>query len=252
MQILDTWASWAQIISLPVAIVAILLTIWMYFRGKQRRAITCELDTISPIEIKAGEALKGDIEIHYKGKPVENLFLVRANLRNTGNLPIRQADVVEPVTFTFDSAAELLRQPDVTKKKPENLKITWVFNATDTIARPNIASLNFELLNPGEGLTIEFTCTGKSGVPQVTARIEGIKEIAVLESEEAKLRDEIGIGIYATVGVLAVSLFAYLVFKPSRMILAVLVGIVLGVLWGLVKTMWAWLRYRMRRKRNQF
>ena len=81
------------------------------------------MDSISSlVEIKAGEALEGDIEIRYKGKPVENLFSVRAKVRNTGNLAIRKSDILKSITFTFDPNAELLRQPEIVQKKPENLK----------------------------------------------------------------------------------------------------------------------------------
>ena len=70
---LTVLADWAQILSLPIAILATLMSIWLYFRGKQRRRIVCEFDPIAfPVEIKAGEGLGGNIEIRYQGRRVLN------------------------------------------------------------------------------------------------------------------------------------------------------------------------------------
>lgn len=179
---LNLWASWAQIMSLPVAVIAVLVSVRLYRRGRQRRALACEFGSIvSPIEIRAGEALRGELEIRYKGQNVENLFIVRAKLKNIGNLPIRKSHVIEPVTFAFETSVELLREPEPVHKKPENLKIDWDFGEVDSTSKPNTVSLAFDLLNPGDELTAEFTCTGKSTFPKVVARIEGIEEIELLE-----------------------------------------------------------------------
>jgi len=189
---LSSLANWAQIISLPVAIIAILVSVWLYRRSRQRRALACEFDPIvSPIEIQAGEALKGDIEIHYRGQAVKNLFLVRAKLKNVGNVPIRKADVVESVTFTFGPDVELLRQPQILDKKPENLKVEWDFGETTPPVRPNAVNLKFDLLNPEDELTMEFTCSGNGRVPKVSGRIEGMKEVVLLDPEEKRLRKEV-------------------------------------------------------------
>jgi hypothetical protein len=189
---LSTLASWAQIISLLTAIVAILVSVWLYRRSRQRRALACEFDPIvSPIEIRAGEALKGDIEIHYRGQAVKNLFLVRAKLKNVGNVPIRKADVVEPVTFTFGPDVELLRQPQILDKKPENLKVDWDFGETTPSVKPNAVNLKFDLLNPEDELTMEFTCSGNGRVPKVSGRIEGMTEVVPLDPEEKRLRKEV-------------------------------------------------------------
>lgn len=192
MPSLNELAAWAQIFALPVAVIAIIVSVWLYLRGRQRRALACEFGPIeSPVEIKAGKALQGGIEIRYRGQPVENLFLVQARLKNIGNVSIHKSDIVEPVTFTFGPAVELLREPQVIAKIPENLKISWRFRGTDPRSKPHAISLDFDLLNQGDELTVEFTCTGKSTSPQVTARIEGIKRIELLDLEEVRLRQKV-------------------------------------------------------------
>jgi len=224
-------ANLAQVISLLVAVVAVVVSIWLYLRGKQRRAISCIFDPIvAPIEIRSGEALKGDLEIRYRGQPVDNIFLVRARLRSTGNLPIRRSHVIEPVTFTFGPEVTILREPRAIYQKPENLKIGWSLSYADSASRSNAVSLDFDLLNPKEELTVEFTCTGHSEIPKVTARIEGVREIGLLDPEESQLRRGIldnlmALVVFAGVGSIMYGL-TLMSAIPSREMLTVVAGTV--------------------------
>jgi hypothetical protein len=181
-----------QFIGAALAVIAILISVWLYRRNRQRKALACEFDpVVSPIEIKAGTALEGDIEFRYRGQEVGNLFLVRARLKNTGSLPIRESDVVRPVTFAFEAGTELLREPQVVHRKPENLQIAWHWPEQGPDTKRNAVELGLELLNPGEELTAQFVCTGEGRTPTVTARIEGITEIELLDPEEIRLRRDV-------------------------------------------------------------
>lgn len=188
MEILNLLANWAQILALPLTIIVAAITVWYTRRGQQKRAISCTFDSVaSPVEVKAGEALKGDIEIRYKGKPVENLFVVRAHLRNTGNSSIRKSDVLEPIKFTFAENAELIRQPIVVDRIPKELNFDWQFGMIGNPPRVNSTSLIFDLLNPRDELTVEFICTGKSEIPKLTARIEGVSQVDTISPYEVYL-----------------------------------------------------------------
>jgi len=244
---LNVLAAWAQIIAVPLAIIAILVSVYLYHRGRQRKALACEFHPIvSPIEIKAGKALQGDIEIRYKGQAVENLFLVRARLKNVGNLPIRRTDVIEHVAFTFEPDTELLREPRVVHKKPENLQINWCFPQFGAESRPRVVELDFDLLNPGEELTAEFTCTGEIAIPKVTARIEGITEIELLDPEEMRLSKEVKEGFTLLAALLGTSLAAVLVnYFSHRLTLSVpdwlsTITLTILVVVGSVALIWAW------------
>ena len=172
---LQSLAAWAQIIALPVAVIAVIVSVWLYKRGKQIRALSCVLaPLVSLVEVKAGDALGGDIEVLYKGKKVKNLFVVCLTLRNTGNMPIRREDVREPVTFKFAEGTELLREPAVLRAKPDNLEVGWAVWAGGS---PALAVMEFDLLNPVDELTVEFVCTGAKELPSVAARMEGISGI---------------------------------------------------------------------------
>jgi hypothetical protein len=194
MDILNQLAIWAQIIYLPVAIIAIVVTVWFFYKGKQKKAISCVFDQIEfPIEVKAGEALDGEIEIRYKGKPVKNIFLVRVKIKNTGNLPIRRSDVIEPLTFTFEPDVVILREPRIIEQNPQNLKATWEPNRSNTSSKA--IGFLFDLLNPNDEVSAEFICAGNPQLPKTTARIEGVSNIDSSDPEEKVLKKAVTDGL---------------------------------------------------------
>ena len=259
---LGVLADWAQIVSVLLASIALLVSVVMYRRGRQRRALLCEFDSIVyPVEIEAGTALAGDLEIHYRGEPVRNLFVVRATLENNGNAPIRKSHVLEPVTFVFPPGTDLLCEPKVVAKKPSNLKISWNLSKTGSDSRPSAAILDFDLLMQHEVVITEFTCTGTSTWPQVTARIEGIPEIKVVDPEMSALMKKISsaatsLALPAILTSLLLIAVAPMILRPSEGILpeafkglsrsALLVGLWLGALFtfGVMQTIewvkWTW------------
>jgi hypothetical protein len=208
-----------QFIGAALALIAILVSVWLYRRNRQTKALACEFDpVVSPIEIKAGTALEGDIEIRYKEQEVGNLFLVRARLKNTGSFPIRGSDVVQPVTFIFGAGTELLREPQVVHRKPENLQIAWHWPEQDPDSKRNAVELGLELLNPGEELTAQFVCTGEGGTPTVTARIEGITRIELLDPEDIRLRQEASLSLFFIALFAGMGLLAWLLARTAELI----------------------------------
>lgn len=200
-------ADWAEIIGL-IGIPLTIFGFWLAYRSRRIHRLICEFDPVtSPLEIKAGEALEGEIEIRYKGQPVESIFIVNAKLENAGNESIRESEVVKPVTFSFGTNAKLIRQPKILHRKPPNLGARWTAtgesSATNVVQlatgpfRADQAVLSFDLLNPGDHLTTEFLCTGEPGFPEPTARIEGIREIEVRATDEERAHQRMWLSLLA-------------------------------------------------------
>jgi hypothetical protein len=230
MEILNSLVIWAQVLGLPIAILAIVVSIWISWRDKQKRSIGCEFQSVEfPLEIKANNDLEGDIKIHYLGKLVENLFITKINLKNIGNQPIRKCHIIEPIKFTFNSDTTLLRLPKIIHKEPENLAISLeIISATSKDKKPATLLLDFDLLNPSDELTIELLCTGKVSFPNISARIEGMTEISTLDIEFVQVRNDFFKWIRAK-GVFLISIIAILttafIFSDEKIRQAV------GILW---------------------
>jgi hypothetical protein len=174
---LNTAAGWANIIAIPVAIffgiVAIVLAIVIYRLQRQRKEAVCFFDEIvAPIEVKAGDALRGDIRILYKDRPVENIFVVRANVVNRGNLSIRKEDIIERLSFQFRPGVELLRDPQIIKRQPEGLKVTCEREPPTFDSSVNVATVKLTLFRPKDSFTVEMLCTGPSSYPEVVWEVD--------------------------------------------------------------------------------
>lgn len=265
---LNSLANLAQISSIPLAIIAILVSIWSFRRNRQRRALTCELNPIeSPVEIKGGKALEGEIEILYRDKKVQNLFIIQARLLNSGTLPIRRGDTVIPVTFSFDRGVQLLREPETINRLPSDLNIDWKTGSDDDPSVVNVASLDFDLLNPNDELTVEFVCTGLIKMPHVSGRIEGIRTIELMDGEARKLREAAVVSAYAlSLTLIPLLIGIWMIFitydaliwglfytdkSPIRgFAITVLLAIVVSVYWSVhrgqfqFRSVLKWLKYR--------
>jgi hypothetical protein len=111
---LSEFANWANIVAIPIAFAAIVVSVILYRRSRQRRALSYGLDYItSLVRDVAGEAVSSKIKVRYKGRKIENLFTTRAILKNTGDLSIRESEIIRPVTFDFGPGAELLDEPRI-------------------------------------------------------------------------------------------------------------------------------------------
>ena len=174
MDTLQTISNWAQIIALPVSIIAIVVSISLYHRARYPAGLTCVFDCPQrPVEIKAGPDLVGDIEIRYRGQTVDNLYLARATIRNSGSVPIRGSDIHRPLAFTFTPEAKLLGQPRIADPCPADLRFDLsIVETSDVPPRPS-ATVRFDLLNPGDHFTVEFIYTGLRSLPGVSSHIAG-------------------------------------------------------------------------------
>jgi hypothetical protein len=187
---LDTLALWAQLISLPIAVISILVAIFLFILGIKQSRFECEIESIEfPIIIRAGDSIKSNLQIIFNKKPVENLMIMRIHFLNSGNLPIRRSAIVDPISVTFDKSTEILREPQVIKSKPENIKISWALVKEKQDKKHYTAIANFELINSKEEFWVEFLCTGANKPPKISARIENVKQIDYSNYTENQLRE---------------------------------------------------------------
>jgi hypothetical protein len=206
----QTLVYWAQLLSVPIALAAIIVSLFLYRRARKFKSLSCIYDPLlTPVEIKAGDALRGDIEIRYQGRPVASLFLATATIQCDGTLPIVAADVKESLAFSFPKSAELLRKPTISAAYPTGLMVVWSFASDHELGRTIGAEAEFELLNPGDQFTAEFVCAGEPAWPNVRARIAGVPQIRTLDSHQVRMKRDIAragavaLGFFTIAGITA-------------------------------------------------
>jgi hypothetical protein len=180
----DHW----QFITVIVGIIAIAITIIIYYSQRQYKDLSYEIISNSPLITKSKE-IESNVQIFFDKKPVNNVYLVILKLFNSGNIPISAKDYESPLTFNFGEQASIL-SADVTKTEPRNLRVNLKEINNKIILKP-------VLLNSGDSITFKFLLSDFSSIIKPEARILGIRDISFKSKET---RSWIGFLIGAVIG----------------------------------------------------
>jgi len=115
--------------------------------------------------------LPADVEIRFRGQPVERLTKTYLVFWNAGTATIRGSDVVadDPLRCEFSEQARVLEVSLVKNTRSAN-KFVAMIDAN----RPNCALLNLDYLDPQDGATIEILHTDSNRYPTVKGTIRGV------------------------------------------------------------------------------
>ena len=166
--------TWITILLGSIAvIVAIIVPITLYILSKRKKKLICILfPSLSLVDVRT--EVKDKIEIYYNKNLVENLSMTKVKIRNNGNLPIRKEDIVKPLEFDFGEILSVIGY-SVIDTEPRGITANLEPNTENNLIR-----CSFDLLNPSDELSLQFVCLGENKeLPNVTARIEGIKQVDV-------------------------------------------------------------------------
>lgn len=168
-----TW----KVVSIILAVISIIALSWQFLR---RKALTCEYAEESLL-ISLGEAPLNEVKSEFRGERLSSLHKLDFVLANTGGLPIRKEDVVEPITLAFPAGSHLLAAA-VNRTVPE-------FSASASIDQNSpFASLKFDLLNPGDRVFFSvYLYNSQDRKPRVLGRVVDMREVRFIDSRtEAK------------------------------------------------------------------
>jgi len=116
------WQFWVGCVSLVLSALAIIVTIVLTVRSRQRKLLTYEIvsnSSVINVENDVGE----DLEILVEKQPVTKVRLHVIKLTNAGNTPIEESDYPQPLRFQFKdpfSPHPLIRCA-ISKTEPETL-----------------------------------------------------------------------------------------------------------------------------------
>jgi len=152
---------------LAIIIGAIVPTV-TYLKRKEKKKLTFKgLANLSHENIKGD--LKDVLEIRYPDRLASDLFLLVANIRNTGDLSIRNYDIITPIKISFQ---EKFFDCLVTAVNQEGMDVPLTINHDD-----NSVECNFELLNVRDDFTLTFVSLEKLSIPKIICRIDGLSKI---------------------------------------------------------------------------
>lgn len=146
------------------------LTVYFAIRSRQVAALeVIKTQNISAVSIF--EEVKEKVKIYFAEVPVADLSKMQIILKNSGTLPIKDDDVVEPITFSIPEKASFLEW-GISEKKPQDLQMDLTHSENNKIV------CTFKLLNQGDETTINFLCRDNpKGDLATNGRIKGVKKI---------------------------------------------------------------------------
>jgi hypothetical protein len=165
-----------QFIGALLALLTIGLTVYLFIRGQQVKALQVVVLAITP-STEIEETPSKDMA---NRTPIgDKTSLIIAKLEHIGNQSIREQDFVRPISFGFPGGTTVVRAT-VTNSLPENIGMTAKWEG-------NVVTLSKSLLNAGERIIIEFLVTNlpsnKQPLPfTVDARFAEGKPVAVVSA----------------------------------------------------------------------
>ncbi|MEX5393819.1 hypothetical protein ACVH7R_11000 [Acinetobacter baumannii] len=165
--------SWVGvIITLVISIFAIILSVFLYFKSKQKYSLNHYVS--STLLINKNDTEKPEeVEILFAGKSVDKLYKTLIYIWNSGNLTIRRTDLetIDKLRLSIENNTEVL-----------SIKIIQVtrdvinFSIDNQIDSKN-HEIKFDYLDPKDGAVIEVFHTGDLNDLKLKGIVIGIPEI---------------------------------------------------------------------------
>lgn len=241
-----------EIIIIILTITTIVLTaisIFLFLHYQKKKKLRFLVDqSLSLVKIK--ESYKDKIKISYNDMIVNNLSLVQLNIQNSGNSSISKEDIKVPIKIEFAEGVRII-DDKVISKKPNGLVIHI------NKPRDNEINYNFDLLNPGNEIKVQFVCIGgEVESPKIDASMIADINYDVIEYEDYiqernTNKNMTSAGLMAIVGVIIVGLGTYtkvpliIVFSFVIGTILALVGSILMIylpVLGVIKSLSTWIR----------
>jgi len=144
-----------------LAIAAILVTIYFYFKTRRFRSLQCIFGPIGTFDLP--------IKVSIGGHEIQRLSIVRARLQNTGTEPLKREDMIQKPQLTFPEGTKIL-SAEIIKQPSAQSASCAILDSTVTC--------DFELLNyRGDYLELQVVVEGAAQRhPEVKATVLGLKE----------------------------------------------------------------------------
>ena len=180
-----------QFVGAILAIIAIVISIAIYYAQRKRKKLTYEIISKTSI-LSLAEEIEGKLKIIFEGEQVNQVHLLVIRLTNTGNTPITSKDYEREIKLLFGDTSKILTA-DVSETIPENLGATITKTEQEIILKP-------VLLNSGDAVTIKALISQFDGSVSIDGRVVGIKSIEKRKDNSALSIILMVLGIVFTFG----------------------------------------------------
>jgi hypothetical protein len=96
-----------QFVGVILALIALLVTVWIYRKQKTRKLVVWDARSIVPL-LSVDKALEDKLQITFRGHAVTEAYMANIMLSNCGNMPITRQDYDEPLTLLLSGSGEVV------------------------------------------------------------------------------------------------------------------------------------------------
>jgi len=164
-------------IILAILIPIFTLLLWHLFQREYKSLIITVRSDVPIITVEGKYA--EDIELKYKSKPVSSLYVVDFEIKNDGNIPIRQSDFDESIELRFPG--KIIVSPEVVTAIPNTIEPSILLKDSSAI---QISPL---LLNPNDAFIIRIFLSNRNQANPITSvksRIAGVNNVKIMNLSE--------------------------------------------------------------------
>lgn len=129
-----------------VAVILGIVTLILYSVWHKRKVISWETISNTPL-LSIDEEIRGNIQVLFDGKPVQDAQLIIVEIINSGNVAIKSTDYNSPINLDFGENARILTA-EVIKTTPDSLDASINIKGTKVFLKPT-------LLNKKDSITIK-------------------------------------------------------------------------------------------------
>jgi hypothetical protein len=156
-------------------IITIIALFVIFFLQIRKKTLTYTVLTNSDIVPGSSEG-KSNIEIHHKGKVVPKARLIEIRIKNSGNLPIKPEDYIEPLKLRLPNS-------EILSSEVRDDQSLGAYIETKSSDRSEIV-LSKTLLNPTDFFDAKILLADGGGELSVSGRIVGVSKIRNLTGRE--------------------------------------------------------------------
>lgn len=160
--------AWGAIQTL-FTLVAVIVTIIIFLKQRRKKEISYEIASDMPLFLIGDEEEKGNLEIQYEGKDIEQAYVGTIQIFNSGNMPIEVDDFASPISVYSSKAGQILTAK-IVDREPDDLDVSIDIKDGEVVLNPT-------LFNRGDALTLRIICTEPCAEMVAKGRIKGVKKI---------------------------------------------------------------------------
>lgn len=167
----------------------------------------------SPL-VSINTAMAKEMQILYKGVPVQTLSLILLKVTNTGTEPIKESDYSEPIRVTMSQSASI-GEVTVQETRPDAIPLAPTASASNQVTLAKV------LLNPGDQAVLRILALNNDSTLTITARIVGVSALdiqSVLERDATKGVISTGVLVGAVLTFAVLLILALFIWQSRRVI----------------------------------